>query len=80
MTPGWPQSIQDIYDEAVRRLGGRSAALHFGPAHVVWEDDNFEFAADCLADFESHTGTWCEADLAVVRWSLEELAKHPIDF
>ena len=37
---GWPKPIADIYDKYLEIAG--SSAMHFGPAHVVWEDENFE--------------------------------------
>lgn len=72
---GWPKPIKDIYDEALRRLGGNEIPLHYGPAHVVWEEENWDAVQRCLGQLDD----WCcecsEEELAVVKWSLEELLK-----
>ena len=41
---GWPKPIADIYDDCVERLGGDEGPLLWGPAHVVWADENWELA------------------------------------
>lgn len=71
---GWPKQVRDIYDRHVA-IAGDSAML-FGPAHVVWEDENFERASvqSCLDAFdkyrrEDHSDEQHEA----VRRSLHEL-------
>ena len=76
---GWPKVIADIYDEALGKMAENRSALHFGPAHVVWEDENFTSAECCLEDFEWYKGDYSEEELAAVRWSLEELAKIPME-
>ena len=79
----WPDVIADIYRRAVWDLGGDSSPLLWGPAHVVWEDCNFDSAEDCLHDFEENV-TWgkqwndfSDEQLRIVRRSLEELARIP---
>lgn len=74
---GWPRQIYDIYKEAVRRLRGDNTALRYGPAHVVWEDENFGCAKQCLDDIETYDGDLLKYELEVVRWSLEQLDKVP---
>lgn len=76
---GWAVPVLEIYREAVRRLDGDDGPLHFGPSHIVWDDENFELAEDCLEHFDEWRGERTDAELVVVRWSLEELAKLPLD-
>ena len=70
---GWPKLIADVYSKALAKLGGDAAPLRFGPAHVVWDDENFDLAQSCLDDFESNKGSFSDSDLRVVRRSLVEL-------
>ena len=76
---GWPKAVKDIYDEAVAMLDGDMAPLLYGPAHVVWEDENWDFVQECLETFDEQQNDFSQDDLAVVRWSLEELAKVPLE-
>lgn len=77
---GWPKPIADIFNKAVEMLGGNEDPLMFGPAHVVWSDENFNSASWCLENFEENRSEYyCDASHEVVRWSLEELAKLPMD-
>lgn len=72
---GWPKPIRDIYEEALKKLDGDESPLHYGPAHVVWEDENWDFAQYCLDHFDEREYKYSPEDLEVVRWSLEELLK-----
>lgn len=74
---GWPKPVADIYHQAKAALDGDPYPLHFGPAHVVWEDENFDLAASCLETFDQYRGDYSDAELAVVRASLEQLAALP---
>ncbi len=76
---GWAKPVADIYTEALRRLDGNDRPLHYGPAHIVWEDSNFDCADWCLEHFNDYKRDFSEKELSVVRWSLEELAKLPPD-
>jgi hypothetical protein len=76
---GWPKPIRDIYDDAVRLLAGDRWPLHYGPAHVVWEDENFDAAEWCLENFERFKGDYGEGQLAVVKESLERLVEVPME-
>ena len=84
---GWAKPVLDIYLEAKRRLGEVAIRgtgfdpLLWGPSHIVWEDENFDSPEWCLDHFNDFNyGDKYTADqLAVVRWSLEELAKLPLD-
>ena len=78
---GVAKAVAAIYSEALDKLNGNMMPLHFGPAHIVWEDFNF---ADghvqwCIDEFDNYKGDWREDQLAVVMWSLEELIKIPED-
>ena len=75
--------MADIYDRAERDLiiiGSSAMALHYGPGHVVWEDENFDSAEWCLENFEKYKGDKSEDELEIVKRSLEELAAIPLDF
>jgi hypothetical protein len=74
---GWPRPVADIYKKAVKDLGGDSSPLHFGPSHIVWEDENFDSAVWCLENFETYKGDYTDGELAIVKRSLEELAVLP---
>lgn len=78
MQKDWPKSVMDIYRKAVQRLDGNESPLLFGPAHVVWEDENWDFVDWCLEHFSEYPGDNTGEQLAVVRWSLEELRKIPL--
>jgi len=69
-----------IFLQAAEKLGeGYSLPLEFGPAHVVWNDYNFGSAEWCLENFpEAHDNATAE-QLAIVKWSLEELVKIPLE-
>ena len=71
----WTKPVREIYDEALRRLNGNVMPLHYGPAHVVWEDENFQMAKWCLDLFDEFEGEFSSDQLDVVRWSLKELLK-----
>lgn len=75
---GWAEPVAEIYKGALKRLNGDGSPLHFGPAHIVWEDENFDSAEWCLEHFDEYQGDYTDDELSVVRWSLEELAKLPI--
>ena len=77
---GWPKPIRDIYIEAVRKLEDNESPLLFGPAHIVWEDENWDAAQWCLDHFDEFRGDHSDEDLEVVRWSLEELLKVDKEF
>ena len=77
---GWPEPIAKIYFKAVadlRENGGNVWSLHFGPAHIVWEDENFDCAQWCIDNFEKYSGDYSAADLEVVMRSLRELVEVP---
>lgn len=76
---GVSEPVAEIYQEAVRRLDGNDTPLLYGPSHIVWEDYNLHAAKHCLEHFEefAHYSDYTPEELAVVRWSLEELAKLP---
>lgn len=67
-----------IYKEALKRLDGNSDPLHYGPAHVVWADENFDCAELSLEKFDQRADDLTDKEKVVVRWSLEQLAKIPL--
>lgn len=77
---GAPKPVGEIYIEALRRLkeiDSNFIPLVGGPAHIVWDDFNFDSAEWCLENFDKYRGDYNDEELAIVRWSLEELAKIP---
>ena len=49
---GWPRPIRDIYDAAAEEFLGDETALLYGPAHVVWADEDWMLAQHCLDHFD----------------------------
>lgn len=76
---GWAEPVVNIYREAVRRLHGDKMPLLYGPAHVVWADENWDCAESCLEDFDRFTFNYTKEEMDVVRWSLVELIKIPLE-
>ena len=95
---GWPKAIRDIYDRAKEAIDafvpcqendwtdgiGGESALQYGPAHVVWADENFcrrtvqGCLEDALAGRHWHTDPEETAmEKSVVIRSLEELLALP---
>jgi len=37
---GWPKQVRDIYDKYLALTS--ETAMHYGPAHIVWEDENWD--------------------------------------
>jgi hypothetical protein len=74
---GWPKAIRDIYDQALAKLDGCDSALNYGPAHIVWDDENFDSAQWCLDNFDMYSKDLSEEEKRVVRWSLEQLLLLP---
>lgn len=74
---GWPKPVADIYKKALLALDGNKWPLHFGPSHVVWEDENFGSASWCIEDFNDYRGDYSQAQLDVVLQSLKELVDLP---
>ena len=76
---GWAKPVAEIYRRAVDKLEGYDDPLHFGPSHIVWEDENFDCAEGCLEHFDNYRGDYSDEQLEVVRQSLVELAALPMD-
>lgn len=76
---GWPEPVAKIYQEAVKQLGGNDWPLLFGPSYIVWEDENWDSAEWCLEHFDKYKGNKTKKELEIIKWSLEELAKIPIE-
>lgn len=77
---GWPKIVADIYTKALKALeaiGSTYFTLTCGPAHIVWDDENFGSTKWCLEHFDEYSDGCSEAELAIVKQSLEELAKLP---
>ena len=76
---GWHPEVKAIFDKAVKKLGC-DAPLLYGPAHTVWEDENFHSAQWCLVHFDEYKRDYSAKDLMIVRESLEQLLKIPDEF
>jgi hypothetical protein len=78
---GWPQEIYSIYDDALRKLDGDDSPLLYGPAHIVWCDENWDSAQWCLDHFDDPPlSRYTDDDLEIVRTSLAELLLVPDEF
>ena len=75
---GWPKPIRDIYDGCVARVG--ESPLLYGPAHIVWADENWESAQWCLDHFNEYKRDYTEDELKIVRESLEKLLVTPDEY
>jgi len=76
---GWPKVIADIYNKALKKLEGDELPLNYGPAHIVWDDENFDQAEWCLENFDKYTEGFSEDELAIVKESLLELSNVPME-
>lgn len=74
---GWPKPLRDIYNHALKRLHGLADPLLFGPAHLVWEDENFDQAQWCLKHFNQKQYDYSTEQLQIVKESLQQVAKLP---
>lgn len=74
---GWPKPVADIFLAAVATLDGDDYPLLYGPAHVVWCDENWHLAQSCLTDCDRNLTELDAHALGVVRRSLEQLAALP---
>ncbi len=70
---GWSKEVADIYDRYVETAG--ESAMHYGPAHIVWEDENFErhHVQWCLDHFDDYRGDHTDKELTAVKQSLLDL-------
>jgi len=75
---GWPKEIADIFDRGEAAAG--YSAMRFGPAHVVWEDENWDSAQWCLDHFDEYAEDLDEEQRQSVRQSLEDLKALPDEF
>ena len=80
---GWPEKIDAIYKEAVEKLSGDESVLHWGPSHIVWEDENFDSAQWCLDHLQEYRDEYrdeyTDDEIEVCKWSLEQLLELPED-
>ena len=76
---GWAKAVADIYAKALEALGGDNSALNYGPAHIVWDDENFDSAEWCLEHFDEYRFDHSDEDLEIVKQSLIELAAIPME-
>ncbi len=74
---GLPKPIADIYEKHLSNAG--FSAMHFGPAHIVWEDSNLDRDSIqwCLDHFDEYKHGHLDSELAHVRQSLVDLLALP---
>lgn len=79
---GWPKPVHDIYQNASVQMNGDTSALEFGPAHIVWADENFgdDSIKWCMEHFgeNSDNERFSGVDLAIVMQSLVALLAVPV--
>lgn len=86
---GWSKPVVDIYRRYLAIAG--EEAMHYGAAHIVWDDENFEreHVQWCLDHFEQYKrddATDAENDavrdslIALLALSDGELAPKPADY
>lgn len=73
--------IGHVYLGAYARLNGdMSPLMNSYQSHVVWDDGNYDMAESCLEHFDDYEPQeYTDEQMAVIRWSLEELTKIPIE-
>lgn len=77
---GWSKPVAAIYAK-YEAIAGESA-MHYGPAHIVWSDENFEreHVEWCLDNFDTYKReASTDAENEAVRQSLVELLALPDD-
>lgn len=77
---GWSKAVADIYNK-YRPIAGEDA-MHYGAAHVVWDDENFEreHVQWCLDNFEEYKrDDATPAENEAVKQSLIDLLALPDD-
>lgn len=83
---GWPREIAEIYKRAEAAIDDLESeprtgesCLQYGPAHVVWADENWECAESCIEDCNNRNNCRDMSDtaIAIVKTSLQELASLP---
>jgi hypothetical protein len=73
---GWPAQVTEIYRRGIHYAG--FDAMHYGPGHIVWEDENFddESIQWCLA--QENRYELDPYDFEKVQDSLRELLAVPV--
>ena len=76
---GWPEQVAAIYRRGVEAAG--ETAMHFGPGHIVWSDENFDAGSikGCIKDSQKYRGDLTNEEVASVVRSLNELLAVPED-
>jgi len=74
----WPPAVWAIYERhcrAIDQLGfNGELEMGYGPAHLVWDDENWRCIQFCLDECEGWTRREVSAEvLAIVRQSLLDL-------
>jgi len=75
---GWSKPVAEIYQKHAAVAG--ESAMHYGAAHIVWDDENFEreHVQWCLDNFEKYKrDDASDAENDAVRQSLIDLLALP---
>lgn len=74
---GWSKPVKEIHDR-YQAIAGEEA-MHYGPAHIVWDDENFdrEHVQWCLDHFDEHRSDHGDTEMQAVRESLVALLALP---
>lgn len=81
---GWPKPVADVYDKHLAAVDGVEDVLHYGPAHIVWadenfQDDNIDYCIEQCDKPEKYAGRLSPEEIWVVRQSLLALKAIPIE-
>lgn len=79
---GWSKQVADVDDKYLALTN--EEVMHYGPAHIVWDDENFEmgsiqYCIDSAGKWneEWNKGRFADEDVALVVESLKELMLIP---
>ncbi len=75
---GWSKAVVQIYKKYINEAG--ESAMHYGAAHIVWDDENFErhHVQWCLDNFEEYKHKEAsDAENEAVKQSIIELLELP---
>lgn len=74
---GWSPEVKAIYQRGIDAAGYLS--MHYGPAHIVWEDENFETSHIqwCIDHASEYRNNLTDEQFKAVVDSLKELLTVP---
>lgn len=74
---GWPKQAQEVYARGVE--SAEESSMLYGPAHIVWADENFDSASVlwCIEHAGEYPGDLKPEQIDIVLRSLKELLEVP---